>query len=116
MPVCFRYADLTNTNFNGRNQEVVKTSSMSAFGEIDYDARSDLISEKLKLLMEKFMLQYQFEPTMFGIKTKGSKWSFGGSGHPVMRITKPPIETTAFCRVFPSQITISHLSSLHVLQ
>lgn len=48
-----------------KGAEVVITSDLSRFCEIDYDARSELISERLKLLMELYMPKYEFEPVVY---------------------------------------------------
>ena len=45
--------------------EVIATSDLSRFSEIDYDVRSNLISERLKLIMERFMPKYDFKPVVY---------------------------------------------------
>jgi hypothetical protein len=49
----------------GENAEVVKTSDVGRFSEIDYDSRNELISEKLKLLFEQYMPKYNFQPVVY---------------------------------------------------
>ena len=45
--------------------EIIATSDLSRFNEIDYDARSNLISERLKLIMERYMPKYDFQPVIY---------------------------------------------------
>ena len=49
----------------GEEAEVVRASDLGRFSEIDYDARSELISDRLKLLMERYMPKYDFQPVVF---------------------------------------------------
>lgn len=49
----------------GEGTEVIIASNLSRLNEIDYDARSELISERLKLLMELFMPKYDFSPVVY---------------------------------------------------
>jgi hypothetical protein len=49
----------------GENAEVILASNLSRFNEIDYDARSELISERLKLLMTLYMPKYEFNPVVY---------------------------------------------------
>jgi len=49
----------------GGDAEVIVTSNLSRFEEIDYDARSELISDRLKLLMEMYMPKYDFSPVVY---------------------------------------------------
>jgi len=49
----------------GEGSAVVKASDLSRFCEIDYDSRSELISDRLKLLMERYMPKYDFQPVVF---------------------------------------------------
>jgi hypothetical protein len=49
----------------GENAEVVKASDLSRFNEIDYDSRNELISDKLKLLIEQYMPKYDFQPVVY---------------------------------------------------
>ena len=46
-------------------EEVVLTSGLSRFSDIDYDVRCELISERLKQLMEMFMPKYNFVPVVY---------------------------------------------------
>jgi hypothetical protein len=45
--------------------EVVLTSNINRFNDIDYDMSCGLISERLKLVLEMFLLQYHFEPVVY---------------------------------------------------
>jgi len=45
--------------------EVIAATGLSRFCEIDYDVRSNLISERLKLIMERFMPKYDFQPVIY---------------------------------------------------
>jgi hypothetical protein len=49
----------------GENAEVVKTSDIDRFSEIDYDSRNELISDRLKLLFEQYMPKYNFQPVVY---------------------------------------------------
>ena len=44
---------------------IVASSGLRRFCEIDYDVRSNLISERLKLVMERFMPKYDFQPVVY---------------------------------------------------
>ena len=50
---------------SGNNSEVVITSNLSRFDNIDYDMRSELISDRLKRLMEMYMPKYDFHPVVY---------------------------------------------------
>ncbi|MCL1873566.1 MAG: pentapeptide repeat-containing protein [Clostridiales bacterium] len=63
----------------GENTELVLVSDFKHFNDIDYDARSELISERLKLLMEQYLPEYDFEPVVFYDKEKDKQtiyWRF----------------------------------------
>ena len=45
--------------------EVVKASDLGRFSEIDYDTRSELISDRLKRLFELFLSRYDFVPVVY---------------------------------------------------
>ena len=45
--------------------EVIITSDISRFGEIDYDERSGLISDRFKSLIELYTLKSDFEPVVY---------------------------------------------------
>ena len=45
--------------------EVIATSDLSRFSEIDYDTRSNLISERLKLVIERYLPKYDFQPVVY---------------------------------------------------
>ena len=49
----------------GEDAAVVRASDLSRFGEIDYDSRSELISDRLKMLMERYMPKYDFQPVVY---------------------------------------------------
>jgi len=49
----------------GYAAEIRETSDLSAFYGIDFAARDGLISERLKLLMERYMPKYYFVPVVF---------------------------------------------------
>jgi hypothetical protein len=49
----------------GENVEIVNASGLSRFSEIDYDSRSELISERLKLLMGLYIPKYNFIPVIY---------------------------------------------------
>lgn len=49
----------------GDKAEVVKAADVGRFGEIDYDARHELISDRLKMLIERYMPRYDFQPVVF---------------------------------------------------
>jgi uncharacterized protein YjbI with pentapeptide repeats len=59
--------------------DLVFTSDLSSFSDIDYDSRSDLISERLKLLIERYMPDYEFESVIYYDKAKAEQliyWRF----------------------------------------
>jgi len=60
----------------GEEAEVVLASDLSRFSEIDYDLRSDLISERLKLLLEQYMPEYDFVPVVYFDKAKEEQLIF----------------------------------------
>jgi len=45
--------------------EVIATSDLNRFSAIDYDLRSNLISERLKLVMEQYLPKYDFQPVVY---------------------------------------------------
>jgi len=49
----------------GDDAAVVKATDLGRYGEIDYDSRSELISDRLKLLMERYMPKYDFQPVVY---------------------------------------------------
>ena len=49
----------------GESAEVVQSSDLGRFSDIDYDARNELISDRLKLLMERYMTKYDFRPVVY---------------------------------------------------
>ena len=50
---------------NREGAEVVAASDLSRYCDIDYDVRSGLISERLKLLMAMYMPKYDFDPVVY---------------------------------------------------
>ena len=56
--------------------EVIVASALSRFYEIDYDARSNLISERLKLIMERYMPKYDFKPVVYVDSPKNEQLVF----------------------------------------
>jgi hypothetical protein len=48
-----------------KGPEVVLVPELKQFNKIDYDTRSKLISEKLKLLIEMFMPKYDYVPVVY---------------------------------------------------
>jgi len=50
---------------NSENAGIVMASDLNRFNEFDYDARSELISERLKSLMELYMPKYDFKPVIY---------------------------------------------------
>ena len=71
---------LLPTVSGGKNNEVVIASNLSRFDNIDYDARSELISERLKLLLEKYLPKYDFQPVVYLDTAKDNQmifWRFG---------------------------------------
>lgn len=45
--------------------EVIQSSNLSRFSEIDYDYRGGLISDRLKLLMTLYLPKYDFQPIVY---------------------------------------------------
>ena len=60
----------------GEGSEVVVASGLSRFCDIDYDDRSELISDRLKLLMEMYMPKYDFQPVVYLDTSKGEQMVF----------------------------------------
>ena len=60
----------------GKSSEVVIASNLSLFDNIDYDARSELISERLKLLLEKYLPKYDFQPVVYLDAAKNDQMIF----------------------------------------
>jgi len=44
------------------DMEIIETSDVDRFVDIDFDARSKFVSERLKLLLEKYLPRYEFVP------------------------------------------------------
>ena len=49
----------------GEDADVVISSDLSRFYEVDYDMRSELISEQLKKLIELYMPRFNFRPVVY---------------------------------------------------
>ena len=60
----------------GEGSEVVVTTNLGRFSEIDYDARSELISDRLKLLMEMYLPKYDFVPVVYLDTAKNEQMVF----------------------------------------
>jgi hypothetical protein len=81
--------------------EVVMTSDLSRFRDIDYETRSELISERLKLLLEQYLPEYDFEPVVYFDRDKEE--------HIVFWEFKPPLYED-FQAVYRNDGIISHIS------
>jgi hypothetical protein len=63
----------------GKIDEAILATDLGSFCQVDYDEHSGLIGEKLKLLMELFMPEYEFEPVVYLDMAKGEQvvfWRF----------------------------------------
>ena len=60
----------------GESADVILTSDLSRFDEIDFDERSELISDRLKLLMEMYLPRYDFQPVVYLDNTKDEQMVF----------------------------------------
>jgi len=60
----------------GGDAAVVQASELGRYGEIDYDPRSELISDRLKVLMERFMPKYDYQPVVYLDAGKGEQLIF----------------------------------------
>ena len=49
----------------GGEAAVVKATDLKRYSEIDYDSRSELISDRLKLLIARYMPKYDFQPVVY---------------------------------------------------
>ncbi|MCL2151761.1 MAG: hypothetical protein FWH57_02200 [Oscillospiraceae bacterium] len=49
----------------GDDAGVVKTVDVNRFEEIDYDSRNELVSDRLKMLLEQYMTRYNFQPVVY---------------------------------------------------
>lgn len=49
----------------GEGAQVVQASDLGKFSDIDYDSRSSLVSDRLKLLLERYMPKYDFQPVVY---------------------------------------------------
>jgi hypothetical protein len=83
------------------NAEVVLAADLSRFSDIDYDSRSELISDRLKLLMERYLTRYDYQPVVYLDKAKGEQlifWRFR------------PDHYTNYQATFRSDGVVSHIS------
>ena len=87
----------------GYAAEIRQTSDLGALYGIDFAARDGLISERLKLLMERYMPKYRFTPVVFLDVKKQEQigfWRFA-----------PPILAPALYRAdYRNNGVISHIS------
>ncbi|MCL1976455.1 MAG: hypothetical protein FWG61_09890 [Firmicutes bacterium] len=49
----------------GESAQVVMAHDLYKYYDIDYDARNELISDRFKLLLERFLLKYDFKPVVY---------------------------------------------------
>lgn len=49
----------------GENPEVVLASDLGRFGEVDYDLRHELISNRLKMVIEHYLPRFDFQPLVY---------------------------------------------------
>ncbi|MCL1790362.1 MAG: hypothetical protein FWG40_03235 [Peptococcaceae bacterium] len=85
----------------GEDTEIVNVSGFNKLNKIDYDTRNEVISERLKLLMEQYVPQHQFEPIVYWDKEKGEQaifWRF-----------RPPIYND-FQAAYRNDGLVSHIS------
>jgi len=85
----------------GSNAEVVKASDLGRFSEVDYDSRNEIISDRLKLLLERFMPRFDFQPVVYLDTEKQEQavfWRFR------------PSEYELFQGTFRSDGIVSHIS------
>ena len=68
----------------GYAAEIRETSDLSAFYGIDFSARDGLISERLKLLMERYMPKYRFTPVVFLDAKKQEQIGFWRFSPPIL--------------------------------
>jgi len=88
----------------GESAEVIKASDVSRFSEIDYDSRNELISDRLKLLIERYMPRYDFQPVVYLDMEKAEQaifWRF-----------RPP-EYQEYQAVFRNDGVVSHITFLN---
>jgi len=88
----------------GENPEIVLASDLNRFSDIDYDLRSELISDRLKLLMERYLPRYDFRPVVYLEKAKLAQmvfWRF-----------KPP-HYADYQATFRSDGVLAHISFFH---
>ena len=84
----------------GEDAEIVISSVLDRFYDIDYDMRSELISERLKLLLEMYMPRYNFRPVVYLDQPKEEQlifWRF-----------RPPTYTEDFQATYKGNGMLSH--------
>ena len=85
----------------GDDAEIVKALDVNRFEEIDYDSRNELISDRLKMLLEQYLTRYNFQPVVyldFEKKEQIVFWRF-----------KPPVYED-FQAAFRNDGIISHIA------
>jgi len=85
----------------GEDAEVVIASDLSRFSEFDYDARSELISEALKSLMELYMRRYDFKPVVY--------WDIAKEEQAIFWRFKPPFYED-YQATYRNDGIVSHIS------
>jgi len=85
----------------GGEAAVVKATGLEQYGEIDYDLRSELISDRLKLLMARYMPKYDFQPVVYLDMEKQEQMVF-------WRFRPPPYDE--YEATFRNDGIISHIS------
>jgi hypothetical protein len=58
------------------NAKLVFTTDLGRFSDVDYDPRNKLISNGFKLLMEQYLLDYDFMPITYCDLNKGDQMTF----------------------------------------
>jgi hypothetical protein len=60
----------------GVNAMAVEASDLKRYSGIDYDARSELISDRLKLLMERYLPRYDYQPVVYVDRDRNEQLRF----------------------------------------
>jgi len=87
----------------GYAAEIRETSDLGAFYGIDFAARDGLISERLKLLMERYMPKYSFVPVVFLDTKKQEQIGF-------WRFSPPILSPAHYQADYRNTGVISHIS------
>ena len=87
----------------GEDAEVVISSELERFSEIDFDPHGELVSDRLKLLLERYMPKYDFQPVVFLDTKKQAQMVF-------WRFTPPDFD--GYKAEFRNDGVISHISFL----